>query len=488
MQGHLTATSHLRRPAGGLSSGLVGLLLVLPWVEPWAPNPLSNTLPLLISWGALAILLAMARLPTPLELARTWAWAALISSAIGLIQYFGEAPHLGGWVYPPAQLGNAMGNLRQRNQLATLLSMGAVAVLWWHSQGLSKKHALWMLALLAFGSAATSSRTGLLQWFLLPGLLAIWQRTSSSRRAAWSWPLLLWALFIYLLASVALPHLLAAWGGVEARSAWTRMGDSDGCGSRRVLWRNVLELIALRPWSGWGWEELRYAQYMTDFSGERFCEVLGNAHNLPLHLAATLGIPVALALCLSVVWLGWRASPWRLNRPEASLAWGVLAAIGLHSLLEYPLWFGPFQLAVLWALLLLWPAARGWLTQRQRLLQIVAIAALCLMALIGYDYQRMRQVYLPPAQRTSWWKDNPWGAANKTLFFSDELGFAAVTVTSVTPNNAQQMLQASQAMLHYSPERRVVQKLIESARLSGQEELARWHEARMQMVLQERTP
>jgi hypothetical protein len=50
------------------------------------------------------------------------------------------------------------------------------------------------------------------------------------------------------------------------------------------------------------------------------------------------------------------------------------------------------------------------------------------------------------------------------------------------------MLQASQAMLHYSPERRVVQKLIESARLSGQEELARWHEARMQMVLQERTP
>jgi hypothetical protein len=50
------------------------------------------------------------------------------------------------------------------------------------------------------------------------------------------------------------------------------------------------------------------------------------------------------------------------------------------------------------------------------------------------------------------------------------------------------MLLASQSMLHLSPERRVVQKLVESARLAGQEDLARWHEARLQTVLKERTP
>jgi len=415
MQGRLTASSLPGLPKGGLGSWWVGLLLVLPWVLPWAPGPLSNTVPLLISWGALAALLAMGRLPTPLELARAWAWAALISSAIGLVQYFGETSHLGGWVYP-APLGNAMSNLRQRNQLATLISMGAVAVLWWHSQGLGRKHAWWMMALLAIGGAATSSRTGLLQWCLLPILLAIWQRTSPSRRAAWSWTLLLWALCVYLLASLLLPTLLSSWTGTEAPNALLRMANSEGCGSRRVLWSNVLDMIALRPWTGWGWEELRYAHYMTDFSGERFCEVLGNAHNLPLHLAATLGIPVTLVLGLGLLWLLWRARPWRLDQPQASLAWGVLAAIGLHSLLEYPLWFGPFQLAVLWSLCLLWPAAGKWLTQRQRPLQLTAIAALCLLGLIGYDYQRVRQVYLPPALRASWWRDNPWEAANKTWF------------------------------------------------------------------------
>jgi O-antigen ligase len=486
MQGRLTAAA-ITRPAAGLGPWWVGLWLVLPWVMPWAPGPLVNAVPLLVSWGALAALLLMARLPSPLELARAWAWAALISSVIGLLQYFGETAYLGGWI-PPSTLGNAMGSLRQRNQLATLLSMGAVAVLWWHSQGLGRQHARWMLALLAVGSAATSSRTGLLQWFMLPALLAIWQWTAPSRRAAWSWKLLLWALGIYLLASWLLPTLLASWSGTEARNAWVRMGDSEGCGSRRVLWSNVLDMIALRPWSGWGWEELRYAHYMTDFSGERFCEVLGNAHNLPLHLAATLGIPLTLLLGLGLLWLLWRGRPWRLDQPEASLAWGVLAAIGLHSLLEYPLWFGPFQLAVLWCVYLLWPAARPWLMQRRKMLQIVAITALCLVGLIGYDYQRMRQVYVPPAQRLSWWKDNPWEAASKTWFFQDALGFAAVTVTPVTPQNAQQMLLASQDMLHYSPERRVVQKLVESARLAGQEDLARWHEARLQTVLKERTP
>lgn len=487
MQGRLTTTSFLRWPTGGLGPWLVGLLLVLPWVLPWAPGPSANTVPLLVSWGTLAALLVVARLPSPLELARAWAWAALISSVIGLLQYFGETAALGGWMHP-STLGNAIGNLRQRNQLATLMCMGAVAVLWWHSQGLGRKHALWMLALLAIGSAATSSRTGLLQWLMLPALLGLWQWTDPSRRATWSWKLLLWALCIYLLASALLPTLLASWSGAEARSAWARMGDSEGCGSRRVLWSNVLDMIALRPWTGWGWDELRYAHYMTDFPGERFCDVLGNAHNLPLHLAATLGIPLTLLLGMALLWLLWRGRPWRLDRPEASLAWAVLGAIGLHSLLEYPLWFGPFQLAVLWSCSLLWPGARPWLAQRGRALQLTAVAALGLLGLIGYDYQQMRQVYLPPAQRTSWWKDNPWDAANKTWFFQDELGFAAVTVTPVTPQNAQQMLLASQSMLHLSPERRVVQKLVESARLAGQEDLARWHEARLQTVLKERTP
>ena len=240
---------HAAQP-GRLPAGPVVALLILPWIHPWAPGPQSNTVPLLVGWGVLALLLALRRLPTVLELAQAWACAALISSAMGLVQYFGEAAHLGGWVHVPGWLGDAVGNLRQRNQLATLTSIGAVAVLCLRAQGLPKGQAVWMLGLLALGNAATGSRTGLLQWLLLPMLAGLWQANARPRRSAWSWPLLLWGLAVYLLASLALPHLLAAWRGTEVSSAMGRMCEMGGCGSRRVLWANVLHLIGQQPWTG----------------------------------------------------------------------------------------------------------------------------------------------------------------------------------------------------------------------------------------------
>src|SRR5574343_1427261 len=152
-----------------------------------------------------------------------------------------------------------------------------------------------MLTLLAAGNAATGSRTGLLQWLLVPALQLLWQGASRTRRSAWSWPLLLWALGVYLLASLALPHALAAWKGTGVDNAMARMGGLGGCGSRSGLWANVLHLIGQKPWSGWGWNELKYAHYMADYPGTRFCDILGNAHNLPLQLAFAFGIPAAVA-------------------------------------------------------------------------------------------------------------------------------------------------------------------------------------------------
>ena len=55
--------------------------------------------------------------------------ASLLASAIGLLQYFGVADVVGDWLHP-SQPGVAMGQLRQRNQQASLLSLGLWA-LWW---------------------------------------------------------------------------------------------------------------------------------------------------------------------------------------------------------------------------------------------------------------------------------------------------------------------------------------------------------------------
>ncbi len=108
----------------------------------------------------------------------------------------------------------------------------------------------------------------------------------------------------------------------------------------------MLHLIAQKPLAGWGWGELDYAHFRTLYDGPRFCDILDNAHNLPfLHVAVELGVPLAL-LCMggALVW-AWRRQPWREQDTRRQLGWAVLALVTLHSMLEYPLWYGPFQIA-----------------------------------------------------------------------------------------------------------------------------------------------
>lgn len=500
------ASLHQASLGQGLWRLLLCLLMVLPWISPASPAPEPNTVPLLVSWACIGALMLCWPSIRPMDIARAWALAALISSAMGLVQYFGGAAAWGSWLHVTG-LGEANANLRQRNQLATLSAMGVMAVLWWHSQGLKTRQALWMLALLALGNAATGSRTGLLLMLLVWALSVAW-----SWRQGWATQCLLprlsprlsprlagWALAVYLLGNAALPALLRAATGQGAAHAMSRMGQSDGCGSRLVLWGNVGTLIGQKPWTGWGWGELKYAHYMTDYTANhtdllggnpanRFCDILGNAHNLPLHLAFVWGIPVVtalgLALLAAVVW----ARPWAARTTQQQLAWSVLAVIGLHSLLEFPLWYGPFQMAVLlcgW--LLLAPSLTNRVANLAanrvakgvvaiRLLGALLLLGVCLVAV---DYARVHQIYLPGPQRWSIWRHDALGAARSSWFFGRAGRFAELSLTPVRADNAAWVLHTSQALLHYSPEPVVIRKLIESARLLGQTDLADAHQARL---------
>ena len=432
--------------------------------------------------------------------------AAVLASAIGLLQYFGAAPGLDPWVHT-AKPGQAMGNLRQRNQQATLLSMGLWALLWVVAQteahlrassaGGSSAQAgadlhgggrpwplwlvgiltAWALALLAVGSAATASRTGLAQLLVILVLLALW-RASVGRVAL---GLVLAGLAIYAVAAWLLPNLLLQWTGFRAEGLFARFGDAPGCTSRRVLWSNVLHLIAQKPWLGWGWGELDYAHYMTLFPGERFCVLLDNAHNLPLHLAVELGVPVAALLCFAVLAWVWKARPWSETDPARQLAWGILALVGLHSMLEFPLWYGPFQIVTLWALALLW-RGRGLDAAVQvvrrvplGLWAVVAVAGLVLWGALGWQYHRISQIYTPVAQRMPSMRDNPLAQVQGSWVFKDAIAFAELTTMPVNRDTAERAHALALRMLQYSPEPRVIERLIESATLLGLDDEAAFH-------------
>ncbi len=129
-----------------------GLLVaaLLPWLNPFSPGPTPQVVQSLVSLICVALLfLAYLR---PMDLvslvrlsARAWLIAALVSSAIGLLQYYGTSAVFTPWINSE-KLGEAIANLRQRNQFATLTNMdwrpcfGVSPATGGHSRRLKKRH------------------------------------------------------------------------------------------------------------------------------------------------------------------------------------------------------------------------------------------------------------------------------------------------------------------------------------------------------------
>jgi O-antigen ligase len=479
---------------GAAGPVLVMLALIAPWLVPPQSAPSAAVLPWLFSLACTSVLLRV--LPVSVAgwrsfewramLAGAWLIAALVSSAIGLCQYFGVAQYFA--FMSPSRAGEAFANLRQRNQFATLTNMGLMALLWWVARTQKTEWVkpiswAWLLAavVLAMGNAISSSRTGLVQLILII-FMALWwwgPRHSAVRQV------LAAALLSYVLAALILPSL----AGLDLASSgiWARLQNGGPqCASRLTLWSNVLHLISLRPWLGWGWGELDYAHFVTLYPGARFCEILDNAHNLPLHLAVELGIPVSLLICGGLSWLILRARPWRETDDTRRMAWGITAMILLHSLLEYPLWYGPFQIALGLCLGLLWPAPTNTLVaveanQNTRVPMWQVIVSISLMAAAAYaawDYHRISQIYREPEQRSPAYRDNTLEKISASWLFRDQVHFAEFTLTPLTRDNALQLNTMAHELLHYSPEARVVEKLIESAILLGRDEEALFFLAR----------
>ncbi len=398
-----------------------------------------------------------------------WGWllAGFINAAIGLVQYFGLTPE---------PLGTAFGLLRQRNQLATLCNIALLSLLFiWLHPSAEHKPTKWMTylsaamcALLTAALAATCSRAGLLELFILCAFALVWAKVKRRRDVAAAAIL---ALLTYALWAFVLPLVSGSPETIFGRVA-SLAAASDGTGiqlqdSRRVLWANTLALIRLQPLLGVGWRELANALQTTDLgSVPRFAAQADNAHNLPLQFAAELGLP------FTVLWFGLLAAllirykPWRTQAPEQVLAWGVLAVIGLHSLLEYPLWYAPFQIAVGLSAGALFTQTKpsqfrtGNASASLIWYRLASICILCFCAYAAFDYHRIRQLFLTTDERSTLYQGSAYAKAEASWLFASQVRFAKLTTTPVTQNNAAELWQLGQEVLHFSPEPLVFQTLI----------------------------
>ncbi|WP_165396875.1 PglL family O-oligosaccharyltransferase [Sphaerotilus mobilis] len=340
---------------------LIALLLLLAVGQGWTDAPLGQRLIPIATLLLAAVLAWIAG-----RSARTWAgsgeadgagdlwWhgllvgllvAGLLSVLVSLVQVF--APDLadGRWVAATTTPGRAIGNMRQPNQLSTLLLWACAAAVWLsHRHGWRWPVTALLLTLLVGAEVLNASRTGMVG----VALLAIWgvvdRRLSRGVRLA-----MVAGIAVYLLGWWAMEQ----WAQLQGQMYYgddqlrkTLHGDASS--SRGKIWANTLALIAQHPWTGVGAGTFNFAWSMTPFP-DRPVAFFDHTHNIVLELAVDLGLPfllLVLALAALFVWRlrGALTQADALRAQSARCAAFLLVLVLVHSLLEYPLWYVYFLL------------------------------------------------------------------------------------------------------------------------------------------------
>lgn len=359
-----------------------------------------------------------------------WWAAGLFNVVLALVQVFAPGWCDGNWIAETSYVGRAVGNLRQPNHLSSLLTWAAIAsVALLEFRRLDRRIVVPSFVLLVFAIVLTASRTGLVSM----ALLAVWgvadRRLSRPARL-----LLLSAPLVYAIGWLGMAEWAklahATFGGATRLSA-----EGDISSSRFAIWSNTLAMIRQQPWTGVGWGEFNFAWTLTPFP-QRPVAFFDHAHNLPLHLLVELGIPlggaVLVALLAALGLAAVRAWSERDEGPSVGrrAAFMMVLTIGLHSLLEYPLWYSYFLLPAAWA----WAYAMG-RPQRKALPGAAAhssgltVAALVLVGgsvLAVLDYLPVTEIFRagddlrPLGQRIE--------RGQRSVFFAHHADYAAATI------------------------------------------------------------
>ena len=273
--------------------------------------------------------------------------AGLASAAIGCVQVIAPSAADGTWIAAPTP-GRATGNVRQPNHLASLLLWSVIAATWMHESGrLRRWQACAIQGGLLLGVVLSASRTGLIGTVLL----ATWG-LFDRRLSRWTRSVLGSAPLLYGIAWAG----LSAWANHDANAfaGEARFGHGgDLSSSRFAIWSNALSMIAREPWTGVGYGEFNIAWTLSAFP-DRPIAFFDHTHNLPLQLMVELGLPlgalITALLLTALVQAGRRA--WACDGDEGRArraAFMLVLMIGLHSMLEYPLWYAYFLLPTAFA-------------------------------------------------------------------------------------------------------------------------------------------
>ena len=409
--------------------------------------------------------------------------AGLLSAVIAIVQVYAPALPDGSWIAKSSIEGRAVGNMRQPNHLSSLLLWGIIAVVWLGEAKVWRRGVVWGCALLlVFGVVLSGSRTGALG----TGVLLLWGvlERRFTRKTRWLLALMPLAYALFWFGNSAWADYSHHVFGGEAR--FSTSGDISS--SRYAIWSNTLELIKMHPWFGVGFGEFNFAWTLTPFP-DRPVAFFDHTHNLPLQLIVEMGIPLGLLVIGLLLFALYCALRNVLPQPDrdpslppqmSSAAFMIVLMIGLHSLLEYPLWYAYFLLPTAFAFgLCLGDLPRGdkasrasptseASTWRIRPLLVASLLTVAGSVFLLFDYMKVAAIFAanenapPLAQRIA--------EGRRSVFFAHHADYAAATIAE----HPSQVMFAFKRAPHYLLDARLMMAWAKALDEAGETDKARY--------------
>lgn len=266
---------------------------------------------------------------------------AELSALAGFVQHYRWHSFLSA-VVTVKNAAAVYGNIAQPNHYADYLALGLVSLGLLHVRYSLR---IWQVSLLAapllFVLVLSGSRSAWLYLLFLVGISYLWQRRDKTILPFLRYALLLLASFILMHFVVQMPELAGVGGTLTPLE---RMSDETGSGAIRLyLWRESWLIFMQYPLSGAGfgqfaWQHFQLGAVLQDI---HIVGLYNNAHNLVMQLAAETGLAGLSILFGSLIL--WARRAWCEHHTiEHWWGYALLAVLAIHSLLEYPLWYGYF--------------------------------------------------------------------------------------------------------------------------------------------------
>ncbi len=274
-----------------------------------------------------------------------------ISATVGILQHFNIHSFLD--IFIAAKNHAAVyGNIGQTNHFATYISLALASLIFLFS---ASRMPVWVAILLAlpllFVLALSGSRSSGVYLFavLVLSILLYWRGTVCTEGVVAKRRLLI-ASFFQIIGFVFMQWLVQTNLFVAPTGTITgveRIFDQATNSSIRFyLWKEAWHMFLQSPLLGIGTGQFawHHFQLAAVFKNTEIFGIYNNAHNIILHLLAETGLAGTLPVIGGIVI--WLIGIYKVKRQSLDLAlWWLLALAGivsLHSLHEFPLWYGHF--------------------------------------------------------------------------------------------------------------------------------------------------